>query len=88
MRILVSGGAGFLGSHLIDELLAAGHSVICVDNFFTGDKSNLEHHFVNSKLEIIRHDITFPLYLEVDQIFNDRKSNYMKLALCLVFVKI
>ena len=69
-RILVTGGAGFLGSHLIDRLIAKGHEVICVDNFFTGTKKNIEHLLDNPQFELIRHDITFPLYLEVDEIYN------------------
>lgn len=69
-RVLVTGGAGFLGSHLIDRLLARGDEVVCVDNLFTGSKRNLEHLHGNPRLEFIRHDVTFPLYLEVDQIFN------------------
>jgi UDP-glucuronate decarboxylase len=69
-RILVTGGAGFLGSHLCDQLLLAGHEVICVDNLFTGSKSNISHLLSNAKFEFIRHDITFPLYLEVDEIYN------------------
>jgi UDP-glucuronate decarboxylase len=70
MRILVSGGAGFLGSHLIDKLLKLNHEVICLDNFYTGTKSNVEPHFSNPKFELIRHDVTFPLYIEVEGIFN------------------
>ena len=70
MRTLVTGGAGFLGSHLIDRLLLSGHSVICVDNLFSGDKKNLIQNISHENFEFIRHDITFPLYLEVDQIFN------------------
>lgn len=69
-RILVTGGAGFLGSHLIDRLLARGDEVICVDNLFTGSKRNIEHVLDNPLFEFIRHDVTFPLYLEVDQIYN------------------
>ena len=69
-RILVTGGAGFLGSHLIDRLLARGNEVICVDNLFTGTKQNIEHVLDHKRLEFIRHDVTFPLYLEVDQIYN------------------
>ena len=69
-KVLVTGGAGFLGSHLIDKLLARGDDVVCVDNFFTGTKRNIEHLFGNSHFELIRHDVTFPLYIEVDQIFN------------------
>lgn len=66
----MTGGAGFVGSHLVDALLKRGDDVLVVDNYFTGDKSNLSSHFNNPKLEIMRHDITFPLYIEVDGIFN------------------
>lgn len=69
-RVLVTGGAGFLGSHLCDRLLADGHDVLCVDNFFTGTKRNVEHLLDNPRFELMRHDVTFPLYVEVDQIFN------------------
>jgi len=69
-RILVTGGAGFIGSHLCERLLANGDEVICVDNFFTGDKRNIEHLLENRSFEIIRHDITFSLYLEINQIYN------------------
>jgi UDP-glucuronate decarboxylase len=69
-RILVTGGAGFLGSHLIDRLLADGQEVICVDNFYTGSKQNIEHHHNNPLFEFLRHDVTFPLYVEVDEIYN------------------
>jgi UDP-glucuronate decarboxylase len=69
-RILVTGGAGFLGSHLCERLLAAGHQVLCVDNFFTGTKHNIEHLLDHSGFELMRHDVTFPLYVEVDQIYN------------------
>ena len=69
-RILVTGGAGFLGSHLCEQLLAAGHDVICVDNFFTGNKANVSHMLGETRFELMRHDVTFPLYVEVDQIFN------------------
>lgn len=69
-RILVTGGAGFLGSHLIDRLLDDGHEVLCVDNLFTGTKRNLAHLQNHARFEFIRHDITFPLYVEVDQIYN------------------
>ena len=68
--ILVTGGAGFLGSHLCERLLGQGHDVICVDNFFTGNKNNIEHLIGNKRFELIRHDVTFPLYVEVDQIYN------------------
>ena len=67
---LVTGGAGFLGSHLCERLLADGHEVICVDNFFTGTKRNIEPLIGHKSFELIRHDVTFPLYLEVDQIYN------------------
>jgi UDP-glucuronate decarboxylase len=69
-RVLVTGGAGFLGSHLIDKLIAEGHEVLCVDNFFTGTKKNLEHLHTNPRFEFIRHDVTFPLYVEADEIYN------------------
>ena len=69
-RILVTGGAGFLGSHLCESLLRKGNYVICVDNFFTGHKSNIRHLIEDENFELIRHDITFPLYLEVDEIYN------------------
>ena len=69
-KILVTGGAGFIGSHLCEKLLSQGHEVICVDNYFTGSKNNIKNLMDNSKFELIRHDITFPLYLEVDQIYN------------------
>jgi UDP-glucuronate decarboxylase len=69
-RILVTGGAGFLGSHLIDRLLQLGDEVICVDNMFTGTRRNIEHLFDHPRFEFIRHDITSPLHLEVDQIYN------------------
>jgi UDP-glucuronate decarboxylase len=69
-RVLVSGGAGFLGSHLCDQLLAQGCQVLCVDNFFTGTRHNIEHLFDNQNFELLRHDITHPLFVEVDEIFN------------------
>ena len=70
MRILVTGGAGFLGSHLCERLLDMGHSVLCVDNFYTGNQKNIEHLRDNREFELLRHDVTFPLYVEVDGIFN------------------
>jgi UDP-glucuronate decarboxylase len=70
MRILVTGGAGFLGSHLSERLLEMGHSVLCVDNFYTGNQKNIEHLRDNREFELMRHDVTFPLYVEVDGIFN------------------
>lgn len=69
-RVLVTGGAGFLGSHLCDRLLDAGHDVLCVDNFYTGSKDNVRHLLANPRFELMRHDVTFPLFVEVDQIFN------------------
>ena len=67
---LVSGGAGFLGSHLCDRLIAGGHDVICLDNFFTGSKRSIEHLIGHPRFELMRHDVTFPLYVEVDAIYN------------------
>ena len=69
-RILITGGAGFLGSHLCERLLAAGHDVICLDNFFTGSKNNILHLMPHPRFELVRHDIINPIYLEVDEIYN------------------
>ncbi len=69
-KILVTGGAGFLGSHLCERLVSLGHDVLCIDNFFTGAKKNVSHLAHYSNFELLRHDVTFPLYVEVDQIFN------------------
>ncbi len=69
-RILVTGGAGFIGSHLCERLLADGHEVLCVDNYFTGSRSNIAHLLSNPRFEAMRHDVTFPLYAEVDAIYN------------------
>lgn len=70
MRILITGGAGFLGSHLIDRLLAEGNEIICLDNYFTGRKINVAHHLDNPNFELVRHDVTEPFLFEVDQIYN------------------
>jgi len=69
-RILITGGAGFLGSHLCDMMLARGHRVLCVDNFFTGTQRNVDHLRDNTRFELMRHDVSFPLYVEVDEIYN------------------
>src|SRR5436305_5910598 len=69
-KVLVTGGAGFLGSHLCDRLVRAGHDVLCVDNFFTGTKQNIAHLYGNPYFEVQRHDVTFPLYVEVERIYN------------------
>jgi len=68
--VVVTGGAGFLGSHLTDRLLAEGHEVLCLDNLFTGSKRNIDHLHANPRFEFLRHDVTFPLYVEVDEIYN------------------
>lgn len=70
LRVLVTGGAGFVGSHLVDRLIERGDSVIVVDNFFTGRKENLLHHFRNPKFEMARHDVVEPILLEVDQVYH------------------
>lgn len=75
-RILITGGAGFIGSHLCERLLNEGNEVICVDNFFTGGKQNIVHLLDNPYFEIVRHDITFPLYKEVDEIYNSACPAY------------
>ena len=69
-QVLITGGAGFIGSHLCEKLLNTGHGVICVDNFFTGNRQNVAHLLDNKNFEIMRHDVTFPLYVEVDEIYN------------------
>lgn len=69
-RVAITGGSGFLGSHLCERLLRDGHEILCIDNFFTGSKQNIIHLLDNSRFELIRHDITFPLYIEVDEIYN------------------
>jgi len=70
MKILVTGGAGFLGSHLVGRLLNLGHEVVCLDNFYTGSRQNIAEHLSNPKFELMRHDVTLPLYIEIDGIFN------------------
>jgi UDP-glucuronate decarboxylase len=69
-KILVTGGAGFIGSHLCEKLLELGHDVLCVDNYFTGNKDNIRHLMGNTSFELMRHDVTFPLYVEADEIYN------------------
>jgi UDP-glucuronate decarboxylase len=69
-RVMITGGAGFLGSHLSDRLIEAGHDVLCVDNFYTGTKDNVRHLLGHPRFELMRHDVTFPLYVEVDEIYN------------------
>ena len=69
-RVLITGGAGFIGSHLCERLIADGHDVLCVDNFFTGTRDNIAHLLGNAHFELMRHDVTFPLYVEVDEIYN------------------
>lgn len=69
-RILITGGAGFIGSHLCEKLLQTGNHVLCVDNYYTGAKENISHLITSPKFEVIRHDVTFPLYVEVDEIYN------------------
>jgi UDP-glucuronate decarboxylase len=69
-RALVTGGAGFIGSHLCDRLLEHGDEVLCVDNFYTGTRRNVHHLLANPRFELMRHDICFPLYIEADEIFN------------------
>src|ERR1700709_1840176 len=69
-RVLVTGGAGFLGSHLCEQLISLGHDVLCVDNFFTGRRANISHLLGDPRFELMRHDISFPLYVEVDDVYN------------------
>jgi len=69
-KVLITGGAGFLGSHLCDRLIEVGHDILCVDNFFTGSKENVRHLIGHPRFELLRHDVTFPLYVEVDEIYN------------------
>ena len=69
-RVLVTGGAGFIGSHLCDRLVEQGHDVLCLDNFFTGRRVNIKSHIQNGSIEVIRHDITQPILLEVEQIYH------------------
>ena len=70
IQVLVTGGAGFLGSHLCDRLIGDGVAVICLDNFYTGTRRNVAHLLDNPMFELVRHDVTFPIYLEVNQIYN------------------
>ena len=70
IRSLVTGGAGFIDSHLCERLIERGHEVVCVDNYYTGAKANIAHLLGDSYFELIRHDVTFPLYIEVDEIYN------------------
>ena len=70
MRILITGGAGFLGSHLSEKLVVQGHHIICLDNFYTGNRKNIQHLLSNPNFELVRHDVTFPYYAEVDRIYN------------------
>ena len=69
-RVLVTGGAGFIGSHLCERLLAEGHDVLCLDNYFTGSKDNVAHLLKDPHFELMRHDVTFPIYIETDEIYN------------------
>lgn len=69
-NILVTGGAGFVGSHLCDYIIARGHNVICLDNYYTGNRDNIQHLLPNSKFEFVRHDVTHPYFAEVDEIYN------------------
>jgi UDP-glucuronate decarboxylase len=69
-RVLVTGGAGLIGSHLCDRLLQAGHEVLCIDNFYSSTRSNVEHLLNHPRFELMRHDVTFPLYVEVDEIYH------------------
>ena len=69
-KVLVTGGAGFVGSHLCEKLLNLGHDVLCVDNYYTGSKENIKHLMNDNSFELLRHDVTFPLYIEADEIYN------------------
>ena len=69
-KVMVTGGAGFVGSHLCEKLLTLGHDVLCVDNYYTGSKDNVKHLMGNTSFELLRHDVTFPLYIEADEIYN------------------
>ena len=84
-RVLVTGGAGFLGSHLCERLLGEGNDVLCVDNYFTGRKDNIAHMLGNPHFEAMRHDICFPLYVEVDEIYTclDTLSLHDALPICM-----
>ncbi|MCR4411051.1 MAG: GDP-mannose 4,6-dehydratase, partial [Thermoguttaceae bacterium] len=79
-RVLVTGGAGFLGSHLCERLVERGHDVICLDNFFTSQKSNVAHLLGRPNFELVRHDITQPIFLEVDEIYNLAAQSHVKVS--------
>ena len=83
-KILITGAAGFLGSHLCEQLINDGHEVICVDNFFTGSKENLSNIIDNNRFEIIRHDITLPLFIEVDETLERRFGKKIKAKGCYI----
>jgi len=80
MKTLVTGGAGFLGSHICERLLDQGHDVICLDNFFTGNKENVAHLRDYANFELMRHDVTFPLYIETDEIYNLAAQSHVKVS--------
>ncbi len=79
-RVLVTGGAGFLGSHVCERLLEGGAEVICVDNFFTGARRNIEHLIGHKRFELMRHDVCFPLFVEVDEIYNLAAQSHVGLS--------
>ena len=79
-KVLVTGGAGFIGSHLCNRLVVEGNDVICVDNFYTGKKSNVENLLKDKNFELLRHDVTFPLYLEIDEIYNLAAQSHVRVS--------